>query len=96
MLTTDSASPEMTTCASNVSLVTRITLPNALANLAEAVGAHISDVLKGMGHDRSNTYGPARRQPDISVARSALEWGPVVPFVDGIRRTIAYLQDLRR
>lgn len=39
---------------------------------------------------------PVRRQPDISVARSALEWEPVVPFVDGLRRTIAYLQDLRR
>jgi UDP-glucuronate decarboxylase len=39
---------------------------------------------------------PVRHQPDISVARSALEWGPVVPFVDGLQRTSAYLQDLRR
>jgi hypothetical protein len=39
---------------------------------------------------------PVRRQPDISVARSTLEREPVVPFVDGLRRTIAYLQDLRR
>jgi UDPglucose 6-dehydrogenase len=38
--------------ASNAYLATRITFANALANLAEGVGADIGDVLKGMGYDR--------------------------------------------
>jgi UDPglucose 6-dehydrogenase len=52
VLITDSASSEMIKYASNAYLATRLTFANALANLAEAVGADISDVLKGMGYDR--------------------------------------------
>ena len=52
VLITDSASSEMIKYASNAYLATRLTFANALANLAEAVGADINDVLKGMGYDR--------------------------------------------
>ena len=45
-------SSEMIKYASNVYLATRITFANAIANLCEAVGADVNDVLKGMGHDR--------------------------------------------
>lgn len=38
---------------------------------------------------------PVRRQPDISLARSALGWEPTVPLVEGLQRTIAYLRDVR-
>lgn len=52
VLITDPASSEMIKYASNAYLATRITFANALANLAEGVGADIADVLKGMGYDR--------------------------------------------
>jgi UDPglucose 6-dehydrogenase len=52
VLITDPESAEMIKYASNAYLATRITFANALANLAEGVGADIADVLKGMGYDR--------------------------------------------
>jgi UDPglucose 6-dehydrogenase len=52
VLITDPVSSEMIKYASNAYLATRITFANALANLAEGVGADIADVLKGMGYDR--------------------------------------------
>ncbi len=49
---TDPKSSEMIKYASNAYLATRITFANAIANLSEAVGADVKDVLLGMGYDR--------------------------------------------
>lgn len=49
---TDPQSSEMIKYASNAYLATRITFANAIANLCEAVGADVRDVLLGMGYDR--------------------------------------------
>jgi UDP-glucuronate decarboxylase len=35
---------------------------------------------------------PRQRQPDISVARSALNWAPKVSLEDGLKETIAYFR----
>jgi UDP-glucuronate decarboxylase len=35
---------------------------------------------------------PLQRQPDISLAKSALGWQPSVRLDEGLRRTIAYFQ----
>jgi UDPglucose 6-dehydrogenase len=48
---TDPTSAEMIKYASNSYLATRLTFANALANLCEAVGADIVDVLQGVGLD---------------------------------------------
>jgi UDPglucose 6-dehydrogenase len=48
---TDPTSAEMIKYASNSYLATRLTFANALANLCEAVGADIVDVLTGVGLD---------------------------------------------
>lgn len=48
---TDPTSAEMIKYASNSYLATRLTFANALANLCEAVGADIVDVLAGVGLD---------------------------------------------
>jgi dTDP-glucose 4,6-dehydratase len=36
---------------------------------------------------------PTVRQPDITLAREVLGWEPVVPFEDGLKRTIAWFRD---
>ena len=37
---------------------------------------------------------PKQRQPDIALAREQLGWEPKVPLKDGLKRTIAYFDDL--
>ena len=36
---------------------------------------------------------PLQRKPDISLAKEKLGWEPTVPLEEGLKRTIAYLQD---
>jgi UDPglucose 6-dehydrogenase len=52
VVVTDPVSSELVKYAANAYLATRITFANAIANLAEAVGADVRDVLLGMGYDR--------------------------------------------
>ena len=35
---------------------------------------------------------PRQRQPDISLARSALDWSPTIGLEDGLRETIEYFR----
>ena len=37
---------------------------------------------------------PTQRQPDITLARSALGWQPEVPLIEGLERTIGYFRNL--
>ncbi|MGE0469175.1 MAG: UDP-glucuronic acid decarboxylase family protein [Nitrospira sp.] len=39
---------------------------------------------------------PERRKPDISLAKSTLDWFPKVQLEDGLTRTIGYFEDLLR
>lgn len=39
---------------------------------------------------------PMQRRPDIARAREILRWEPTVPLEDGLKRTIAYFDDLVR
>jgi nucleoside-diphosphate-sugar epimerase len=39
---------------------------------------------------------PVQRRPDISFARSELNWAPQTSLKDGLRRTIDYFEDLLR
>ena len=58
---TDPTSAEMIKYASNSYLAARLTFVNTLANLCEAVGADIVDVIDGMGRD--HRIGPHFLQP---------------------------------
>ncbi len=40
------------------------------------------------------TDDPMQRQPDITLARSKLSWEPTVQLDEGLRRTIAYFEEL--
>jgi UDPglucose 6-dehydrogenase len=52
VIVTDPASAETIKYASNAFLATKISFVNAIANLCEAVGADVRDVVVGMGYDR--------------------------------------------
>ena len=39
---------------------------------------------------------PARRRPDIALARGELDWEPEVPLRDGLEKTVAYFDQLLR
>ncbi len=52
MLITDVNSAEMIKYASNAFLATKISFINAVANICEAAGADVVQVMKGMGYDR--------------------------------------------
>lgn len=58
---TDSTSAEMIKYASNSYLAARLTFVNTLANVSEAVGADVLDVISGMGLD--HRIGPHFLQP---------------------------------
>ncbi|MGI8984872.1 MAG: UDP-glucose dehydrogenase family protein [Acidimicrobiales bacterium] len=52
VIVTDPASAETIKYASNAFLATKVTFANAVANVCEAVGADVRDVLLGMGYDK--------------------------------------------
>jgi len=37
---------------------------------------------------------PRHRKPDISLAKSLLNWEPSVPLEEGLKKTIQYFDDL--
>ena len=52
LVITDPASAEMIKYASNAFLATKVSFINAIANICEAVGADVREVVLGMGYDR--------------------------------------------
>ena len=52
VIVTDPASAEMIKYASNAFLAAKLSFVNAVANVCEAVGADVRDVLLGMGYDK--------------------------------------------
>lgn len=61
VIKTDPTSAEMIKYASNSYLAARLTFVNALANVCEAVGADVMDVIQGLGSD--HRIGPHFLQP---------------------------------
>ena len=69
-LLTDVRTAELLKYAANAFLATKISFVNEMANLAEAVGADIKDVAKGMGLDRR--IGPKFLHPGPGFGGSCL------------------------
>jgi UDP-glucuronate decarboxylase len=75
--------------------------PVNLGNPGEFTMLELADkVLKLVGSKSKLVFAPLpiddpkQRQPDISLAREKLDWSPSVNLDDGLRRTIAYFQEL--
>lgn len=68
LLVTDVTSAEMIKYAANALLATKISFINEIANLCELVGAHIDDVVRGVGMDPR--LGPHFLQPGIGYGGS--------------------------
>jgi UDPglucose 6-dehydrogenase len=83
MLITDVASAEMIKYASNAFLATKISFINAIANVCEAAGADVVQVIKGMGYDRR--IGPEFLQAGLGYGGSCFP-----------KDTAALLQTARR
>jgi UDPglucose 6-dehydrogenase len=68
MIITDVPSAEMIKYASNAYLATKISFANAIANICEAAGADVTQVVKGMGLD--TRIGPAFLQAGLGYGGS--------------------------
>ncbi|HLH46488.1 MAG TPA: UDP-glucose/GDP-mannose dehydrogenase family protein [Acidimicrobiales bacterium] len=67
---TDPATAEMIKYASNAFLATKVSFANAMANVCEAVGANVREVVLGMGYDRR--IGPEFLRPGPGWGGSCL------------------------
>ena len=38
---------------------------------------------------------PTRRKPDITLAKEILDWEPVIPLDEGLRKTVDYFRDMK-
>ena len=55
----------------------------------DLVGSSSKIVYKALPKDD-----PAQRQPDISLARKRLDWQPTIPLRQGLKKTIAYFEQV--
>ncbi len=97
VMTMDSRSAEMTKYAANAMLATKISFINEMANIAEAVGADIEKVRRGMGADPrigyqfiypGAGYGGACFPKDIQALKHlASENGQGAPIISAVHDT---------
>jgi UDP-glucuronate decarboxylase len=77
--------------------------PMNLGSEAEITIAELAETVIDLTGSRSQlerlplpTDDPVQRRPDISFARSELNWAPKTSLKDGLRKTIEYFEDLLR
>jgi UDP-glucuronate decarboxylase len=80
-----------------------VTGPVNLGNPGEFTMRQLADLVLDLTGSKSEiAHGPlpeddpARRRPDIGLARRTLDWEPQVPLREGLSKTIAYFDDLLR
>jgi len=81
------SSPEELTGPVNLGNPGEFTILELAQIVAEAVGTSVKEDLRSLPTDD-----PVRRQPDISLAKSALGWNPSVPLREGIKRTVNWFK----
>ena len=84
-------SPEGFTGPVNLGNPSEMTIKALAETIVEIVGAGSSITYKPLPSDD-----PKQRQPDIALAREALDWSPTIALRDGLEKTIAYFDGLLR
>lgn len=92
VVVTDPISSEMVKYGSNAYLATRVTFANAMANLAEAVGADVRDVLLGMGYDRRIGHHFLSPGPGFGGSCFPKDTHALVAIADGVNYDFSLLK----
>jgi UDP-glucuronate decarboxylase len=82
-------SPEDLTGPVNIGNPVEFTMLELAEKVLQLVGGHSRLVFRDLPQDD-----PKQRQPDIALARTALDWEPKVQLEDGLRETIGYFRTL--
>jgi UDP-glucuronate decarboxylase len=83
------ATPDDFTGPVNLGNPGEITMLELAEKIIDLTGSHSKIVFRPLPTDD-----PQRRCPDIGLAREVLNWEPVVPLADGLKRTIEYFEHL--
>lgn len=78
-----------------------ITGPINLGNPNEITIIELANLIISMTNSKSRIIqtslpqdDPKRRQPDITLAKTELEWSPKIDLLNGLKKTIAYFDDI--
>ena len=83
------ATPETVTGPINLGNPTEFTIRELALKVVELTGSKSKIIHRPLPQDD-----PRQRRPDITQAKAVLDWQPVTALEDGLRKTIAYFDDL--
>ncbi|WP_420336597.1 UDP-glucuronic acid decarboxylase family protein [Roseibium sp.] len=83
------ASPAKLTGPINIGNPSEFTIRELAETVLGLVGGASKLIYRPLPHDD-----PKQRQPDISLAKSELDWSPRIPLKEGLKKTIAYFREL--
>ena len=83
------ATPETVTGPINLGNPTEFTIRELALKVIELTGSKSKLIHRPLPQDD-----PRQRRPDITLAKSVLDWQPVTGLEDGLGKTIAYFDDL--
>lgn len=73
----------------NLGNPSEFTIRELAETVLHLVGGTSKLIYRPLPHDD-----PKQRQPDISLAKSELDWAPRIPLKEGLQKTIAYFREL--
>lgn len=82
-------SPAELTGPINIGNPSEFTIRELAETVLDLVGGASKLIYRPLPHDD-----PKQRQPDISLAKSELDWSPRIPLKEGLKKTIAYFREL--
>ena len=83
------ATPETVTGPINLGNPTEFTIRELALKVIELTGSKSKTIHQPLPQDD-----PRQRRPDITQAKAVLDWQPVTALEDGLRKTIAYFDEL--